>query len=342
MYFDSPQCLWLLLALPPLAALMIWAWRAFRKFENSPKMGLFSYGSNRPSWFVRVLIGSLRILALATIVLAVAEPYIRIPSQEVKYENVRLFFLVDVSGSMQYAEDVKPNRLVAVRKETAEFLKQQNGSYETSVIPFAGHANAYYCPLTYSPSVYLPLIEKLGPDSAPTLGTDITAAFAALEQALKRDKLYDTGVNVVVLITDGGKEEADATNRHKLGNMVRDMSSKNCRINVVGVGGSEPCPLVRRDRKGNFVDYVRDSDTGAVAKSELDEEILKQLATAGKGNYLRFQEGNQLYKFLDDTLKENRVVGTGNIVYKKVTLQSYLFATAALLFWCCFLANRRK
>jgi Ca-activated chloride channel family protein len=340
MNFESLKYLWLLLLVPPLAYLMARSWSLFGKFENSPKMGLFSYASERPSWAARWIVGFMRAAALSLIIVGLADPYVMRPTKEVRYKDVRIFYLMDVSGSMQYAEDVKPNRLVAVRGETARFMKSLDGNYETSIIPFAGSANPYYCPLTASPRVYVPLMERIGPDAAPTLGTDMTAAFDVLEEAIRRDKLDETGVNVIFLITDGGKEEADATNRIKLNELVTKLASKNCRINVIGVGGREPAPLIRRDRQGSYVGPVLEE--GQPATSQLDEEILMQLAESGKGNYIRFESENQLYTFLDVSLKENRVVSEGDIVYKKVTLQCYLFATAALLFWCCFLANRSR
>jgi len=340
MNFESLEYLWLLLLIPPLVYFMARSWSSFSKFENSPKMGLFSYASERPSWVTRLFIGLLRVAAVVLIIVGLADPYIMTPTRQVRYKDVRIFYLMDVSGSMLYAEDVKPNRLVAVRSETVKFMRDLDGSYETSIIPFAGSANPYYCPLTYSPRVYIPLVEKLGPEVAPTLGTDITSAFAVLEDAIRKDKLDESGVNVVFLVTDGGKEEADATNRIKLNELVRKLSEKNTRINVVGVGGKEPVPLIRRDRKGNYIGPVMEEDNQAT--SQLDEEILMQLADNGKGKYIRFDSENQLYTFLDASLKENRVVSDGDMVYKKVMLQCYLFATAALLFWCCFIANRRR
>ncbi len=330
MTFESQYYLWLLFILPIFFILMVYSWLAFKKFANSPAHGLFAYKSNTPSLFTRIIIGLTRLLAIATIIIGLAEPSINIPTQEIKYKDIRLFFLMDVSGSMLYAEDVKPNRLVAVRNEIVAFMKKLEGNYETSIIPFAGTANPYYCPLTYSSNIYTTLMEKLGPEAAPTNGTNMTAAFLVLEKAVKE------GVNIVFLVTDGGKEEADATNRVELNKLIHKLD--NCFVHTVGVGGIEPCPLIKRSRSGAFIEYAKEDD-GRIATSRLDEDILKQIAENGRGTYLHFEENKQLSQFLDKAVKENRVAGIGEINYKRLSVQHYCFAIAALLFWCCFLVN---
>lgn len=340
MGFDNPLMFYLMLGLPIIGWLFVIAWRHFRKFQASPQMGAFVFGSDMPSWRTRIVIAGLKLTALVLVITGLTEPYVNKKVTEPKYKNVRIFFLLDVSGSMVYAEDVKPNRLTAVRSEVLRFYNKLDGNYEVSLIPFAGSANPYYCPLTYSKSVFVPLMERVGPESAPTLGTDIPSAFDALKQQIAKDKLDESGINIVVLITDGGKEEADATNRIKLSQVVSEMSNKNSKVYVVGVGGSEPTALIKRDRRGGFIDYVKEDDK--IAYSELDEEILKQVAAQGKGEYLHFEQDNQLEPFLAVVLRENRIADKGNIVYKKEHIECYLYAAAAALLWLSFIANRRR
>lgn len=302
-------------------------------------MGLFSYRSVLPCFGVRVLWGAMRLLALLLIVLGLSEPYIFLPSKVNKHTDVRLFFVLDVSRSMQYAEDVLPNRLVAVRNEVCKFMSKLDGIYETSIIPFAGMANPYYCPPTFSSTVYLPLMQLASPDCAPSLGTDIFAALEALQEVIKH--VPDGPRNVVFLITDGGKEEADATNRIKTDQLLITLrDKKNVFINTIGVGGKEPCMLRIRNQKGAFIDFVRD-DNGAVAKSHLDESILDHIAKVANGKYFHFDSDTaDLSSFLDEILQQNRVVAKGELVYKKVSLQPWLFMSAAVFIWFCFLANR--
>ena len=340
MGFDTPIMFYLMIGLPIFGWMFVIAWRHFRRFETSHRMASFTFGSNMPSWKTRALIAGIKLLALALVITGLAEPYINMPSKEPKYKNVRLFFLLDVSGSMVFAEDVKPNRLSAVRTEVLNFYDSLDGNYEVSVLPFAGSPNPYYCPLTYSRSVFVPLMEKIGPDSAPSLGTNIPEAFNALKEQIKQDKLEESGINIIVLITDGGKEEADATNRIKLFQVVSKLAEKNNKVYVVGVGGSEPAVLVKRDHKGVFVEYVLEDKK--VAYSELDEEILKEVAIQGKGDYLRFDQGNQLKTFLGGVLQENRIADEANLVIQKTKLQCYFFMFAAILLWAAFTCNRTR
>jgi hypothetical protein len=142
------------------------------------------------------------------------------------------------------------------------------------------------------------------------------------------------------LLSDGGREEALATDRGKLLNTVKSLSSKNFKFYTVGVGGKDAAPLVVRDDNGRFVDY-RKNAYGVVERSKLDEEILEKIAKVGNGKYFNFQAKDELAGFLNGVIKENRVAGGYNVVYNKQYLQSYLFALAVVLLFISNIINWR-
>jgi Ca-activated chloride channel family protein len=182
------------------------------------------------------------------------------------------------------------------------------------------------------------MLEELG---LFTQGTNIAAAIEAFNNIIVKEyKLDQSGVNLVILLSDGGKEEALATDRIKLLNIVKNLGSKNFKFFTVGVGGKEAAPLIERDNKGNFINYVKD-DLGKAAYSKLDEEILEGVAKAGKGRYFNFQVKDELVGFLDGVIKENRTAGGIDISYKKYYLQAWLFAFAAVLLFFANILNRR-
>lgn len=342
MGFDKPDFLWLLLLLPVVVLLWYWTWSYFRKFESTRQYQSFLYRSNTPTWKQRLLSAVLKSLVLSLVILGLAQPFNRIQTTEKKYKNVRLFFLVDVSLSMAYGEDVSPNRLAAAKKEIAEAYNHLDGVYEASIIPFAGDVNPYYCPLTYSRTAFLSHLREMDDDSAPSLGTDLTKAFQVFaSDVYKKDKLDRPGVNIIILLSDGGKDESATIDRGKLFGTVRKIAAKNFKVYTVGIGNKEPTPLILRDSKGNFEDYIRD-DKKNVYYSELDEEILKQIASDGHGSYLRYNKQGELYPFIEDVIKANSVVDTEQQVVRKMPLESYCFIVAAGLFLITGLMSRRR
>lgn len=342
MGFDRPDFLWLFFLLPVVVLLWYWTWSYFRKFEVTRQYQSFLYRSSIPSWRHRLSVAAFKALVLALVVMGLAQPFSRIETTEKKYKNVRLFFLVDVSLSMAYGEDVAPNRLAAAKAEITEAYNRLDGMYEVSLIPFAGEANPYYCPLTYSRSAFLSHLKEMNEDSAPSLGTDLIKAFQVFSgDAYKKDNLDRPGVNIIILLSDGGKEESDAINRGKLFGIVQKIASKNFKVYTVGIGSNKPTPLIIRDSEGNFEDYVRDGKKN-VYYSELDEEILKQIASDGHGSYLRYGKQGELYPFIGDVIKANSIVDAEEQVVKKMPLESYCFIVASGLLLVTGLMNKRR
>jgi len=339
MSFDRPDFLWLLLLLPVVVLLWYWSWSYFRKFETTKQYQSFLYRSRVPTWKERLVSAALKALVLSLVVLGLAQPYTRMQTTEKKYKNVRLFFLVDVSLSMAYGEDVSPNRLVAAKTEIAEAYTRLDGSYEASIIPFAGDANPYYCPLTYSRNAFLSHLNSMDDGSAPSLGTDLIKAFEVFSgDVYKNDNLDRPGVNIIILLSDGGKDES--VNRSKLLGVVQKIAAKNFKVYTVGIGDNKPTPLILRDSKGNFQDYIRDEKKN-IYYSDLDEEVLQQIAADGHGSYLRYSKKGELYPFIGDVIKANSVVDTEQQVVKKMPLESYCFIVASGLFLVTGLMSRR-
>lgn len=329
MNFDNLSAFWLFLLLIPIICLIIRSMLINRSFKNNKSYEFFSFNSKLPYTSFRIFVNILFLLVFSLVIIGLADPYVKILDSNIKYQNIRLFFLVDVSGSMIYAEDILPNRISAIKKELKEFYKSLDGEYEVSIIPFAGTPNPYYCPLTYKSNVILPLIDSLDNESAPAAGTDISAVVVSLRETILKEKLNKNGINLVILLSDGGREEFDANNKNSLFGSISKLTN-NSKFYVVGVGGDKATPLIRRASNGGFVDYIKESD-GKVSTSLIDEVGLKNIAQRGNGNYIRFDREGILAEFLNDAIRENRVPIQGELRYKAVGLRVYFFATAAFL-----------
>jgi hypothetical protein len=330
--------LWGLLVIPILFVLFINSYKNYFVFTKSKNFFVLKNYANVPSKLIRFSIGFLILLCVTGIIIGLAEPYIFLKDYIIKYENVRLIFIVDVSPSMAYAEDIAPNRLQASKEEIKKIYGSLDGKYTFCLIPFAGEPNPYYCPPTSSSDAFLMMLQEL---DLFTEGTDITAAIEAFNKIIVKEyKLDESGVNLVILLSDGGREEALATERIKLLNIVRDLGRKNFKFYAVGVGGKEATPLIRRNNDKQFIDYQKDQ-YGKTEYSKLDEEILEKIAKVGNGRYFNFQAKDELVGFLNDVIKENRVAGGSSVVFKRQYLQSYLFACAAIMLFISNIINWR-
>jgi hypothetical protein len=339
MLFDNPVYLWLLLISAPIAILLLNTIRLFMRFHNKIAEEFFAY-SKFPSYLRRGISHGGYIAALIFLIVGLAEPYIMVNVRDKEYKDMRLLFVLDVSRSMVYAEDVLPNRMEAMKNHVKDFYLHLDGLYECAILPFAGDANPYFCPLTKSRTSFVAMVEELDWRSAPVLGTDLTRAMQSVQDVyIKQDKIDKSGFNIIILISDGGKEESVATNRIELLKIARELAKKNFKIYTVGVGGEKPCPLVVRDSKGGFKSYVL-GDNNQPATSQLDEEILRQLASIGHGKYYSLNASTALASDLKEIVKENQALITEQIRPEKFPLQGYLFSVTVCLLFGCMLLNK--
>lgn len=338
MQFDNPGYLWLLLAIVPVSLLFLNSVRLFRKFEAGMPEEFFTY-SSFPSLIRRGMCYGVYIVLLSCLIVGLAEPYVMVDAKDKEYKDIRLIFVLDVSRSMVYAEDISPNRLSAMKRQVRDFYLKLDGIYECAILPFAGDANPYFCPLTKSKSSFVTMLDELDWRSAPSLGTDLNKAMESVRDVyVKQDKIDKSGFNIIILISDGGKEEAIATNKVQLLKVSRELANKNFKIYTIGVGGEKPCPLVIRDSKGSFIEHV--TENGRVVTSQLDEEILRQLAEIGHGKYYSLNASAALASDLKEIVAENQALVTERIRPEKLPLQGYLFSVTVCLLLGCLLLNK--
>jgi Ca-activated chloride channel family protein len=319
-----------------MVGVFIWNVRTLKKFEGLSRN--FLAFSKVPSWGRRWMAYVSYLLAIVLCILALGEPYVYIDRKYQQYEDIRLIFVVDVSRSMVYAEDVPPNRLEATKQQIKEFYNSLDGVYEASILPFAGDVNPYFCPFTTNPNSFLNTLKELDWRSAPALGTDLSKAVEAIEEVyVNKDKIDKNGINIIILLSDGGREEALATNRPRVLQLARKLAAKNFRFYTVGVGSDKPAPLMLRDGKGNFIRYLTDKNN-QIETSLMDKEILKQISDEGKGKYYALNSSSALAYDLQKVMKENRKAIPAKTRIEKLYLQPYLFSvTVILLFWCLLL-----
>lgn len=287
MRFANPHFLWLLPVILP--ALLVFLWWAERKRQKLllqfiqmrllPELTV-GLSPERELWRIVLIV-----CAVMALLVALARPQWGFAWQEAKQKGLDVIVAIDTSKSM-LAEDVVPNRL-ARAKLAAIDLMQTAQSDRLGLVAFAGGA-FLQCPLTIDDAAFRQSVAILDVDTLPQGGTSLAEAIATAQAAFKQGD----GYKVLVLFTDGEDHDSNAIEA------ARKAAEDGMRIFTIGIGSPEGELLRVRDAKGR-VDYVRDG-AGNVVKSRLNEDILKEVATAGNGFYLPMRGAKVI-----ETLYEN-------------------------------------
>ena len=120
-YFANPDYLWLLLSLPLLVG-----WYVFTRKKSQAVLKISSLnGFRAKSSFLAQLqpaLFVLRILSLVLIVMALARPQTMDVSTRTRTnKGIDIVMAIDISSSM-LAQDLKPNRLAALKRVAASFV----------------------------------------------------------------------------------------------------------------------------------------------------------------------------------------------------------------------------
>ena len=189
-------------------------------------------------------------------------------------KGIDLVFAIDVSTSMN-AEDVKPSRLEKAKFEISQMIRQLKGD-RISLIVFAGSSHMYL-PLTTDYEAARLFLDQIDTNMIPTQGTALSSALQTGLSAFTED---ESKYKVLVLVTDGEDHEGQAID------LASKASDRGMIIHTVGVG-TESGSLIPVIGQNGIRDYKRDN-TGRLVTSILNENILNEIANAGNGTYVRF------------------------------------------------------
>jgi Ca-activated chloride channel family protein len=298
MTFADPYYSLLLIVIPLLlAAFFGWVHqknrRDLQKFASAP---LLPKIVDQMSLKLRPRQWVLRVLGLFFLLLALCGPQWGYQWQNVPHNAMEIIFAIDTSKSMM-AIDIKPNRLERAKLAVKDFLLQNPGS-KVGLIAFSG-ASFLQCPLTIDYNAFNTILDSLNVNSIPKGGTAIGAA---VQTAVKAFQAGSSGNKALILITDGENHEGDPVAT------AREAAKQGIKVFTVGIGSPQGELILVEDDKGNQA-YLKDGQ-GNVVKSALNEPILKEMAAAGNGAYLR-GAGPALGL---DQLYRNKLSGPGHTI----------------------------
>ncbi len=225
-------------------------------------------------------------LAIASLIFALADPQTGSRLEKVKRKGIDLMICLDVSNSMM-AQDIKPNRLERAKQSIVRLIDNLEGD-RIGIIVFAGKAYTQL-PITTDYAAAKMFTASINTNIVPTQGTAISEAIELAANSFGESKHN----KAIVVITDGEDHE---------GNVLEQAEAavkKNITIYTIGMGLPEgaPIPIFSGDIQTG---YRKDRD-GQTIMSKLDETLLQRVAGIGKGMYVRATTSETgLKKIFDD------------------------------------------
>jgi Ca-activated chloride channel family protein len=295
MSFRVEWALWALCAVPLVAALLVYGYRARKQTVvafGDPRTveALVRHRSPR----LRATRGVLLVLGFALLVLGFAGPQYGSHTRVLRKRGIDVVIALDFSKSM-LAKDVRPSRIERAKAELSRLLAELTGD-RVGVVAFAGDTMEF--PMTTDYAVIETFLRDLGPYDMPVGGTAIGRALTASDRMLERaSRSYMPGGDdkqkaeqrsqVVILMTDGEDHEGDPVDA------AEKLAARGARVFAVGIGSKtgEPVPTYAPD--GTWTGYLRDDAGNPVlsALTEQNEVQLKKIAQVGQGKYFRAREG---------------------------------------------------
>jgi Ca-activated chloride channel family protein len=273
--FTRPELAWLAVILPLLVALVVVAGiargRAVRTFAGS---GALSARSGARMWMK----GALLLVALASLIIALAGPYLDLRLRGARRLGVDIVLAVDVSQSMA-TRDVEPDRLRAARHFAQELGSRMVGS-RVSLVLFAGDGTLRY-PATTDPRILGEVLDNSGKGFRLTQGSSLKAAVESALSAFPVDVEEGRG-RAIVVVSDG--EVTLATTPPD----IQTMLDRSIKLYAIGIGTPNGGQIPTYDEtNGKFTGYLRGPD-GVAVVSKLGEAALQKLANDANGRYWRF------------------------------------------------------
>ncbi|HPF97704.1 MAG: VWA domain-containing protein [Mangrovimonas sp.] len=284
--FLNKQFFWLFLILP-LAVF----WYIFKYKRQTAELKISSLkGFKMTSSILPVLRHSLfvlRLLALAFLITALARPRtVDVSSKTKTTRGIDIVMAIDVSASM-LAKDLKPNRLEALKSVASDFIKGRPND-RIGLVEYAGEAYTR-TPITSDKAIVIRSLRDVKYNTIIEGGTAIGMGLATAVNRLKDSKAKS---KVIILLTDGVNNTGQIDPK-----IASDLAVEfGIKVYTIGLGtnGMALSP-VALNRDGSF-QY-------GMANVEIDENLLKEIATSTGGLYFRATNNKKLEEIYDEINK---------------------------------------
>ena len=283
--FKNPEFLWLLILLP-LIAYMLYKFK-FVRLNNFKFSNLESFDSKTLKSKLYPLINIFRIITLLLVIVALARPQEISNSTRTKTSSgIDIVIAVDISSSM-LAQDLKPNRLEALKTVASQFINDRIND-RIGLVIYAGESYTK-TPVTSDKDVVIKSLSDITFDGIIEDGTAIGMGLATSVNRLKESKAKS---KVIILLTDG-VNNSGFIDPSTAADLAANFEIKTYTIGL-GTNGNARAP-VALNPNGSF--------RFGMTKVEIDEELLKNVANKTGGLYFRATDNKKLEEIYNEINK---------------------------------------
>ena len=313
--FAQAQYLFLIFLIPVFfviqAVLLRLRRRKIRKFGDEKLVEQLMPSYSKSKVWVRLTLFSIGFFFFA---IGLARPQIgaRLKEQEIK--GAEIIIAMDVSNSM-LAEDYSPNRLDRAKLAVSRLVDKLRDD-RIGLVMFAG-TSFVQLPVTTDYVSAKMFLNSIDTGSVPIQGT---AMGDAITTCIRSFSQQSDKSRAIILITDGENHEDDPVEAAK---QAAEMGIK---VFTIGVGSPEGKPIPMDG------ELLKDKD-GEIVVSRLDEEVLKEVAQAGNGAYVRAGNSEFGLNPIIEDLKKLEDEKYKSVVFEEWDEQFMYFFAIALVFF---------
>ena len=296
--FEYPIFLWLLWIIPVLILVRFIGWRKRRaKLRRLGDPELLKQLMPDISKYRPTVKFVLMLAALALLIVMVARPQMGSKVSHDKRNGIETMICLDISNSM-LAEDVAPSRLDK-SKMLIENLVDNFSNDKIGLIVFAGDAFVQL-PITSDYVSAKMFLQNISPSLIQTQGTNIAQAISLASKSFTQQENIG---RAIIVITDGENHEVGAQDAAQMAN------KKGINVFILGIGNAKGAPIPMGDGS-----YLTDN-AGNTVMTALNEQMCRELAQAGKGQYIHVDNTSDVEKALNDDLAKLQKGDMTSVIY---------------------------
>ena len=271
------------------------------------------------------------IFCLSSLIIGISNPQIGTKMAEVKREGVDLMIALDLSNSM-LAEDIEPNRLERAKQAISRLIDKLNGD-RIGLIVFAGDAYVQL-PITTDYSAGKLFLSTVNTNMIPTQGTAIGKAIDLSMQSFDMENEQN---KAIIIITDGENHEDDAIEQ------AQKASEKGVFVHTLGMGLVKGGPIPIYNKYGNNMGYRKNKEGNTII-SQLNEQMLQEIAASGNGIYVRANNTKAGLSVLFSEINKMEKKEIGSMIFTdyKDRFQLFLVISLFLLILDLILLDRKN
>ena len=310
--FKNPEFLWLLLLLPVIIFFMYYF--RFKKVSNLKISSFDNFKTKSFKSKLYPLLNTLRIVSIALVIIALSRPQEISNSSRTKTSSgIDIVIAVDISSSM-LAQDLKPNRLEALKSVASEFINDRIND-RIGLVIYAGESYTK-TPVTSDKEVVINSLTEISFDGIIDDGTAIGMGLATSVNRLKDSKAKS---KVIILLTDG-VNNSGFIDPSTAADLASTYGIKTYTIGL-GTNGNARAP-VALNPNGSF--------RFGITKVEIDEDLLNEVADKTGGKYFRSTDNRKLEEIYEEINKLEKT-GVEEIKYSDIDEKYRPFALLAFV-----------